>query len=600
MTGRFVVATSGHVDHGKSTLVRALTGIEPDRLAEERRRGLTIDLGFAWFELDSGRSVAFVDVPGHERFIGNMLAGLGPAPVVLFVVAADQGWQPQSTDHLAAAVALGIEHGVVAITRTDLADAAQLEATIAQVRRQLAATALADAPVVPVCAVDGTGLDQLRGALDATLARLPEPDASAPLRMWLDRAFTISGAGTVVTGTLAEGTLQVDQQLELWRGDDEPVAVQVRGLQRGKHDETQVAGVSRVAVNLRGLPAGVAARGHALVTPQRWWASASVDVRRISGPTFDELPREVTAHLGTAAVSATVRSFGAEHARLQFSTELPLQIGDRLVLRAPGSTMGIGGALVLDVDPPQLRRRGDGRRREAELATMAATGSIVHEVTRRGAMPAAQLEQFGIAVPDQLPDALVRIGAWLASKDALLGWARQLRKLVADDAAANPLSAGITRDAAMDALAVPDAALLGAVVRLAKLEVRDGRICAAQRPATLGPIETAVAKLEAQLRKTPFVAPDADTLAALKLGRRELAAAERAGRLLRIAEGIVLLPDAPARAAAMLRELPQPFTVSEARQRLGTSRRVAVPLLELLDRRGFTRRVDDSRRTVVR
>ena len=598
MTGRFVVATSGHVDHGKSTLVRALTGIEPDRLAEERRRGLTIDLGFAWFELDSGRSVAFVDVPGHERFIGNMLAGLGPAPVVLFVVAADQGWQPQSTDHLAAAVALGIRHGVVALTRTDLADDTQLDTTTAQVRQQLAATALADVPIVPVCALDGSGLHELREALDATLAQLPEPDASAPIRMWLDRAFTISGAGTVVTGTLAEGALEIDQQLELWRGDADPVAVQVRGLQRGKHDETRVTGVSRVAVNLRGVPSGVAARGQALVTPQRWWASDSVDVRRVSGPAFDELPREVIAHLGTAAIAATVREFGAEHARLHFAAELPLQIGDRLVLRAPGAAVGIGGALVLDVDPPQLRRRGAGRRRETELAGMADTGSIVHEVARRGAIPAATVEQFGIEVPDELPNELVRIGAWLATKDALLSWARKLRKLVADDAAADPLSAGITRDAAVDALAVPNAELLGAVVRLAKLEVRDGRICAAQRAATLGPIEAAVAKLETQLRTAPFVAPDADTLAALKLGRRELAAAERAGRVLRIAEGIVLLPDAPARAAAILRELPQPFTVSEARQRLDTSRRVAVPLLELLDRRGLTRRVDDSRRTV--
>src|SRR5690349_15960569 len=225
----FVVATAGHVDHGKSTLVRALTGMEPDRWAEERRRGLTIDLGFAWTTLPSGRDVAFVDVPGHERFLGNMLAGLGPAPAVCFVVAADEGWQAQSSDHRDAIAALGIRHGLVVISRADRAPDRAAE-VLEQARAELADTGLADAPAVIVSAVDGTGLTELRGTLDDLLARVPAPPATARLRLWVDRSFTITGAGTVVTGTLAAGTLARGDRLQLL-GPASARPVVVRGLE---------------------------------------------------------------------------------------------------------------------------------------------------------------------------------------------------------------------------------------------------------------------------------------------------------------------------------------------------------------------------------
>ena len=205
----YVVATAGHVDHGKSSLVKALTGMEPDRWEEEKRRGLTIDLGFVWMKLDSGADVAFVDVPGHEKFLGNMLAGVGPAPVVLFVVAADEGWQAQSTDHRDALRAVGIEHGVVALPRADKADAARRAEVTAQVKAELAGTALADAPVVEVSAKTGEGVGTLRTELDRVLAAMPAPDPQARVRLWVDRAFSVKGAGTVVTGTLAAGTVSV-------------------------------------------------------------------------------------------------------------------------------------------------------------------------------------------------------------------------------------------------------------------------------------------------------------------------------------------------------------------------------------------------------
>ena len=208
-----VVATAGHVDHGKSTLVKALTGMEPDRWEEEQRRGLTIDLGFVWTHLPSGRDVAFVDVPGHERFMGNMLAGVGPTPVVCFIVAADEGWQAQSTDHRDAVRALGIRHGVIALTRADRADDARRAEVAARVRHEFADTGLADAPVVTVSARSGEGLDDLRAALDEVLTAAPAPDPDARVRLWIDRSFTVRGAGTVVTGTLPAGTLREGDRL---------------------------------------------------------------------------------------------------------------------------------------------------------------------------------------------------------------------------------------------------------------------------------------------------------------------------------------------------------------------------------------------------
>ncbi|MFD0536750.1 GTP-binding protein [Actinomadura luteofluorescens] len=208
-----VVATAGHVDHGKSTLVRALTGMEPDRLEEERRRGLTIELGFAWTALPGGDRIAFVDVPGHERLVTTMLAGVGPAPAVMFVVAADQGWQRQSEEHLAVLDALGVRHALLVVTRRDLAGGAPAERVRAEALTHLAATTLGRVESVMVSGTTGEGLDELRAALERLTGSLPEPDRDADVRLWIDRVFTIRGRGTVVTGTLGAGTIGVGDRL---------------------------------------------------------------------------------------------------------------------------------------------------------------------------------------------------------------------------------------------------------------------------------------------------------------------------------------------------------------------------------------------------
>jgi selenocysteine-specific elongation factor len=591
-----VVATAGHVDHGKSTLVRALTGIEPDRWAEERRRGLTIDLGFAWTTLPSGREVAFVDVPGHERFLGNMLAGLGPAPVVCFVVAADEGWQAQSSDHRDALAALGIRHGVLVISRADRVPH-RVGETLAQARAELADTGLRDAPAVAVSAVDGSGLPELRATLDDVLGAMPAPAATARVRLWVDRSFTITGAGTVVTGTLTAGTLADGDRLDLI--GRRPRETVIRGLESRGEPFPALGPVTRAALNLRGVSADQVRRGDVLLTPGAWETTRTLDVRRVSGGVFGEAPERLTVHVGTAAVPARVRPFDDDHARLVLDRRLPLVLGDRLVLRHPGSRRVLGGAQVLDAEPPALRRRGDSARRIGALAAMDPGGDVLVEVARRGVVEREHLRRLGFQT-DEVPTGIRVIKTWWVHVPTYEAWQQRLRAAVQELHERDPLAAGLSRGAACDLLALPDAALLDEITRGAGLEQAGGLIRLPGRPDDLGPAEAAVAELLDRLRDNPFHAPEADDLTALHLGVRELAAAERAGRLIRLRDGVVLLPTAPALAMRELARLDQPFTTSEARQALGTTRRVAIPLLEHLDSRGWTRRLDAGHRVVVR
>jgi selenocysteine-specific elongation factor len=594
----YVMATAGHVDHGKSTLVRALTGTEPDRWEEERRRGLTIDLGFAAMTLSSGRVLSFVDVPGHERFLGNMLAGLGPAPMVCFVVAADQGWQAQSSDHRDAVAALGISNGLIVITRTDRAPERAAE-VLEQARRELAGTGLEGAPAVAVSAAQGAGMVQLRETLDSVLALAPRPAPNTPVRMWVDRAFNLRGAGTVVTGTLSAGTLHQEQRLQLV-GANVKETVSVRGLQ-SRHSEVEtLEAVDRAAVNLRGAPSERLARGDVLLTPGAWHLTTVIDVRHSTGESFEDAPQSLTVHLGTAAVPARCRRFDSLHARLTLARALPVRIGDRVLLQGSSSRPVRAGALVLDVEPPQLHRRGAGRRRADTLASMPAHGDLPGEIKRRTAVKEDVLIRMGLEVPSEIEPGVQRVGSWLVDANQMQRWASRLRAAVEQHLDQDPLSAGLSQGAAADHLGLPDRALLSPLIRQAGLLHSAGRITSPRSQLSLGPAEASVVDLEKQLAAAPFLAPEAQRLTELGLTERELAAAERQDRLLRLAEGVVLLPSAPARAMRVLSGLDQPFTMSAARQALGTSRRVAVPLLEHLDSRGWTRRVNTALREVVR
>lgn len=601
---RRVLATAGHVDHGKSTLVRALTGRDPDRLSEERDRGLTIELGYAWTRLPGGVEIAFVDVPGHQRFVGTMLSGLGPAPAVVFVVAADQGWQAQSSEHLAAVQALGITDGLLVITRCDLADDDRIATVQADAGRRLAAAGL-DVPAVEVSATKGAGLDDVRIALADLAARLPEPDAGAAVRLWCDRAFSVSGAGTVVTGTLGAGTVRTgDRLLLLDHGATREVTV--RGLHSQDEARESVGPVSRTAVNLRRVD-GVG-RSAVLLTPDAWELAPTVDVRltEVGGShatgshDLKEMrtPEQATLHVGSVDVPVHVRPLGDDFARLSAGVDLPWRVGDRAILRDPGSRR-LWAVRVLDVDPLPLTRRGAASRRAEALSAgdLAAT-----RLRSRSAERLDTFERLGLLVPS----TAVRQGDWCIDPAAMEAWRGRLVEAVRAHHSADRLSAGMPVAEAARALALPDHLpadlgpdLVRGLVAGSDLTITDGRVLD-PRASGLGPAEAGVAALEERLREAPFFAPERGDLDDLGLGPAELAAAARLGRLLRLADGVVLLPSGPARAMRLLSGLEQPFTLSAARQALGTTRRVAVPLLEHLDSRGWTRRVDGSLREVVR
>jgi selenocysteine-specific elongation factor len=558
----FVIATAGHVDHGKSTLVHRLTGMWPDRLAEEQRRGLTVDLGFAWTEID-GRELAFVDVPGHERFVANMLAGVGPVPAVLFVVAATEGWMPQSEEHLAALDALGVRHMLFVISKADLADPSPV---IGEVRQRFSG-----APVVL-----GTDLDHVRAELLALVDRLPQPIRDADVRLWVDRSFTVRGAGTVVTGTLAAGTIRAGDELE-----HAGRRVTVRGLQSLGRDHIEVAAVARVAVNLRGVDHQHIGRGDTVRTPGAWLDTAEIDVGlRTAG----ELHRQLVLHVGSAAIPVYVRPLGTAAARLRLARPLPLRVGDIGLLRDPGEHRIAAGIEVLDVRPPQLRRRGAARARAEELASGRARPPVC---ARANDLHAMGFEAIGL-----------RVGEWVVDPQWWAERRQQMMTAVQRWAADHDVAAGMSLEALRQQAGLPAAELLPSLLDGTGLDVADGLV----RPPNKGMpprVDKAVQAVEEWLAAEPFRAPEADELKDLNLGPKELAAAVRMGRLTRIADGVVLGPDALERAADVLKKLPQPFTVSDARSALGTTRRVAVPLLEQLDARRITRRADDSTRMVV-
>jgi len=634
-----VIATAGHVDHGKSMLVRALTGMEPDRWEAEQRRGMTIDLGFAWTTLPSGEAIAFVDVPGHERFVSNMLAGAGPVPAVMFVVAADEGWMPQSAEHLAAVDALGVGNGILVITRADLADPAP---AMRQAEREIANTSLGRGAgpggvpggmeAVAVSALTGQGLPDLVAALGRLAARLPRPDPRGGVRLWLDRVFAIKGSGTVVTGTLPAGTVSTGDELT---ATPAMRTVRIRSMQSLGSSATRVSGVARVALNLRGVSTRDLGRGMALVQPGRWTVASVIDVRLApppgngppSGPI--RLPPQLTLHIGAARAVARVRMLGGRFARLSLDHPLPLHIGDRVLLRDPGAAADhaggrpIFGATVLDVSPPRLRGNGAAAAAERELASWPGRPAAADLLHRHRLLRASTASAMGL---NDLPPPVS--GEWLADPAHWQRLRHQLAEVIAAHAARDPLSPGLPVDAARAELGLPDRSLVEALAARAGSDGGDGPIDASggylrrgpgqrddaghgpapgQRPARGGAapssqpglpprVADAVQTVLTGLADAPFSAPDAERLRELGLDARAAAAAERAGLLRRLPGNVLLAPDAPERAARILASLPQPFTAAEARRALDTSRRVVIPLLEWLDREGVTRRLTDDRR----
>ncbi len=561
-----VIATAGHVDHGKSTLVRALTGIDPDRLAEEKERGLTIDLGFAWVALPSGAEVSFVDVPGHVRFLRNMLAGVGGVDACVFVVAAPEGWKPQSEEHLRILELLGHHHGIIVLTKVGVVDDELRELALLDIEEHVEGTFLEGAEIVEVDALSGHGLDELRAALDRLVERTPTAvDVDRP-RLWVDRSFSATGSGTVVTGTLAGGSLDVDDALIVEPGGTE---VRIRAIQSRKEVVDRVEPGSRAACNLVGVARTDIGRGDVLVRPGQWWTTATFDA---SLQVLDSLDHPVSrrgayhVYLGTAEHRGALRVLGVEalepgdrgFVRIHLPVALPLTPGDRFLLRETGRDETVGGGEVLDVDPVLPAARATPDR------------SIERVVAERGEVEA---ETLSLLVGERVEPT---IGRWVLAPEAEAAARERVRAAVDE---AGPLGLDLAR---LDEL---DRAVLDL---LDGIEI-DGGLA---RPAGLvDPL--ADHPYPPMLAAAPFSPPPPDGV-----DRGELRELIRRGDVVE-SDGQYYAPSAIAEATRRIRGLlaaqPDGVTVAEIRDELGTTRKHVLPLLAHLDGSGATRRREDRR-----
>ncbi len=566
------VGTAGHIDHGKTWLVRALTGKDTDRLPEEQERGISIELGYAPLELPDGRQLSVVDVPGHERFVRTMVAGATGIDLFLLAIDAAEGARPQTHEHLQILRLLGVERGVVAVTKSDVVDEETLELALAEAQE-----VAPEAEVVAVSAKTGAGLDALRGALARAADAGKRPPRLGATRLYVDRVFTLKGIGTVVTGTLWAGSIAEGDEL---RAEPQGLPVRVRSVE--VHDEPvdEAAAGQRVAVNLAGLERTALQRGNVLVAPGFFPVSYRLDVR------LDELePLEdgarLTVHHGTSQHAARlVRADAGPYAQLRLASPVVAARGDRLVLRRETT---LGGARVLDPDPP--RRAEPGR---LELLERGDPVSIVRAIVS-APVTGAELQAHGLLEPHELAlglGELAAAGEWFFAPHWLDELRAKTRARLAERAEASPLDPGLPL-----AQLLPAEPWAAAVAPLLEIERRGTKAYLPGATAHLGEHEQAAAALESEL-----AAAGAD---AVKIADRALAAfLEEQGRLVRVGDGFAVGADAYAAAwKALVDECESAGRITLARFRdlAGSSRRSAQLILERFDADGLTRRIGDER-----
>ena len=607
-----VVVTAGHVDHGKSTLVEWLTGTHPDRLEEERRRGLTIDLGFASTVLSSGIEIGVVDVPGHVRFLKNMVAGVGAVDACLFVVAATEGWKPQTEDHLRILDVVGVRRGVVALTYAASVDADRLGVARDEIASRVLGTFLEDAPVVAVDVPAGLGLDGpggLREAIGAMVASVPPAPNRGRPRLWIDRSFSIHGAGAVVTGTLAGGTVAVGDRLDIVSSAaDAPVAVRVRGLESyGRRLDSAEPG-RRLAVNLAGVDHHTSARGAALVHARQWHRCTVADADLATCPGLGHpvsARGAYLAHLGTSEQAIKLRVLGPSDeispgssgkVRLWLTAALPLAPGDRFVLRDAGRKEVIGGGTLLDVAPV------------LPISKAEPSISVARVVSERGWVDTDELERLTGS------PATPTLGRWVVDPEVLQRMrASVIERVRSAGAPGLDLSVLDERERAV-AATLDDLTVSHGIARARPVEgpSRDRPAEARTHAAETKPSDPAA--IDARGEDAGHPAVDADLLdhpflAALRrspfdpppptgVARNDLRRLVRSGLVVE-SNGLwyaaSAVEEAAVRVAALLEQAPAGVRVSDVRDALGASRRTVLPLLSHLDAIGVTRRNGDLR-----
>ncbi len=619
-----VVGTAGHVDHGKSTLVTALTGIQPDRLKEEQAREMTIELGFAWLTLPDGETVGIVDVPGHRDFIENMLAGVGGIDAALFVVAADEGVMPQTREHLAILDILQVQGGVVVLTKTDLIDDPEwLDLVEMDVRGALHDTVLADAPVVRVSARSGAGLDELKSALAACLADRPPRADQGRARLPVDRVFTMPGFGTVLTGTLLDGRLHVGDEVEILPGG---LRGRVRGLQTHKRKEEWAVPGSRTAVNVSGIDVEQVQRGQVLAHPGRYRETRRLDVhfrllQDASGPLRHS--QEVKFFVGAAEVVARARLLGAEELRpgeqgwLQLELTEPVTTvrGDRYILRRPSPGETLGGGVVVDPQPKRRHKRFDAvvlqqletlrQGTPADVLYQAALScgmASLAEVIARSRLSAEQAQAAAVELAQG--GLLVQLG-----QDGLVApaplWAQESERALREVEQyhrAYPLRRGMPREELKSRLKMqprPFAAALRAWVAAEKL-VENGALVALPGYAVrFNPAQQAqVDRLLARYAAAPYGPPSVKESQA-EVGEEVYAALVEQGLLVQVSPEVVFRSADFEKMLAGVRAhftAKDTLTLAELRDQLNTSRKYVQAFLEYLDSTSVTMRDGDARR----
>jgi selenocysteine-specific elongation factor len=616
---KYVVAgTAGHIDHGKTSLVRALTGVDTDRLEEEKRRGISIDLGFAHFDLPDDIRIAFIDVPGHERFIKNMLAGVGGIDLVLLIIAADESIKPQTREHFDICRMLGIRRGAVVLTKTDLVDPELLQLATAEVEEFVAGSFLEHAPVIPVSAVSGEGLARLREVLKTLALAVPKRDTSLHFRLPVDRAFVMQGFGTVVTGTVVAGSISLEDEVESQPGSRR---ARVRGIQtQGQSARSAHAG-QRAALNLAGVDHDQLYRGLVLVKPATFAAATQVDC------SFELLPdakplkdgSPVHFHTGSAEVEAefrllsggrTLQPRSRAYARFVLADPLLILPGDRFVVRRFSPVVTIGGGEVLDIAPPRRNREASASRlkvlelgpsrRIALFVSESKYGMSTPDITRRTGLPASVLSR--IEDPGLLKIAEPQ--PWWLNVDWMKRTSDALKEQVAEYHRHNPLSPGASKEAIRSRLfAGAPSFLSDAVLARQKEVVAEGDLLRLRtfQPSLQQDEHSAVAKIEEAFRTAGLAVPGlSDVLRAcgveLTRARPLLQILLRERKLVKISDELIY----HAQALVALKQLLQTrkgekFSVADFKEWTGVSRKYAIPLLEHLDREHVTRREGDSR-----
>ena len=617
----YVIGTAGHVDHGKSTLVKALTDIDPDRLPEEKEREMTVDLGFAWLTLPSGREVSIVDVPGHERFIKNMLAGVGAIDLALLIVAADESVMPQTREHLAILDILQIRRGIIAITKTDLVDEELVELVKAEVEDTLEGTSFQGCPMVGVSAYTGAGLDELKGAMDQVLDQTEaRPDLGRP-RLPVDRCFSISGFGTVVTGTLIDGVLAVGQEVELAPSGRHG---RIRGLQSHKNKVDHIQPGVRLAVNVSGLSRTEIDRGEILTTPGWLRPTQRLDarIRMVKGAPHALRHNEgVTFHLFTSETTARVRLLDADRlapgaegwVQILLSENLPMVKGDFFVVRSAEDTLG--GGQVVDPNPRRRHRRfnlellerlmmlDEGSGEDVLLSVAEQWGPCdLTTLSRRSNLPETEvLERIDRLASN---DAVVVLGDLGSDNDAAVystqGWNILKNKVfVALQTYHNqhPLRRGVPLQEIRSRLGLSQPVFTRALTRLTS----EGHVFESGQSLKLPDHQVALTpqmqkqaeEFMASLEKDPYSPPSDQPLDAELLG-----VLIDDGKAVKVNETVVFsasaYQDMTEKIIAHLREN-ESITVAEARTLFNSSRKYMLPLLEYLDQQHITRRVGDQR-----